>query len=173
MPAAGFTYYAANGLLLLVPVLSWNALFWTKLPPAFAPKEFDRNIPTFVTLGENSLRILVFALPAFMPLQLDLAGQAAAWLVYLGGLVVYFCSWLPLVFRPRSGWSQSLAGFLAPGYTPLGFFAGIAMLGRSFYFSIPYSPWFYLLAVAGFLGFHLRHLYLVYRRIHQAAAEAV
>jgi hypothetical protein len=151
MNTQDFANYAANGFLLLVPVLVWNVIFRSKLPHEFASGEFGHDMP------------------AFIPLRLEFSGQEVAWLVYLGGLSVYFGSWLPLVFRPRSLWSRSAAGFLAPGYTPLGLFTGIALLGHSYYFPVRYSPWHYLLPVFGFLGFHLQHVWIVYRRNYPAA----
>lgn len=172
MLADGLGGYLTNGFLLLIPVLVWNALFTRKLPPAFAKDVFDRDIPVFVLRGENWLRVLISVLPVFVPLRFSWAGQEAAWVVYGSGLLVYFCSWLPLIHRPDSRWSRSAVGFLAPSYTPLGFFSGMALLGHSFYFPVSYPPGLYLLLVSGFLCFHVRHTYLVHRRVNRCAATA-
>ena len=47
------------------------------------------------------------------------------------GLVIYYASWLPLIYLPETAWSTTAAGLLAPAYTPLIWLAGIALVGGS------------------------------------------
>jgi hypothetical protein len=51
--------------------------------------------------------------------------------VYIIGTLIYFASWLPLIWMPDSAWSQSAAGLLAPRLTPLLSFLGITLIGHS------------------------------------------
>ena len=64
------------------------------------------------------------------------------------GNLVYFASWLPLIYRPEAAWSRSAAGPLAPAYTPQIWLADIALAGAS----RPYG----LLALQ-FVGVHVYH----------------
>ncbi|MGF1468069.1 MAG: hypothetical protein ACFCGT_18255 [Sandaracinaceae bacterium] len=59
------------------------------------------------------------------PIQRD-----GAWLFGVGS-ALDLASWLPLLLAPGSAWSRGLVGGLAPAYTPLPMFLGIAMIGQS------------------------------------------
>jgi hypothetical protein len=50
---------------------------------------------------------------------------------------------------------SSLIGSTATAWTPLLWLVGIGLVGDSFYFSIPYKPWFYILPSIIFVAFHL------------------
>lgn len=56
----------SNAFLLLIPIFVWNALFWSKLPPEYEEKSFDRGVPKFLLILENIFRIVIFSLPLFM-----------------------------------------------------------------------------------------------------------
>ena len=106
-----------NCIWLLVPILAWNAAFSSKLAhPAF---EFDEAVPKSVLLLENLLRVAVMVLPLLMPLRWGTLQSEVGIAFYIMGVLVYFASWIPLMVAPDSAWSNSLAGFLAPAYTPL------------------------------------------------------
>ena len=51
--------------------------------------------------------------------------------MYALGVLVYFASWLPLIYASDAAWSKSAAGLLAPAYTPLICLTGIALIGGS------------------------------------------
>ena len=69
-PQPGFSRYALSCGLLLIPAIAWNLAFTSKLMPAPAMAEFWRDIPAPLVLIENALRVLVFALPFVMPIQI-------------------------------------------------------------------------------------------------------
>ncbi|MCP5096413.1 MAG: hypothetical protein GY943_12745 [Chloroflexi bacterium] len=152
--------YAQNCFLLLIPILLWNVIFANQLPPAFLPDIFWRDIPPLIKLGENGFRIVVMALPAFMPLNLKRKGWGTA--VYLFGTFIYFLSWIVLILFPESGWSTSLIGSLAPAYTPLIWLIGIGMIGDKLYFTHRYHPWVYYVLSFIFITFHVSHTTIVY-----------
>ena len=149
-------------MLLLLPIMAWNWKFVNKLPRLYSAEYFEKDIPPFVSIGENSLRLVVFILPAFMPLNgSDQIQKLGLWLYFLG-VSLYFVSWLAQIIFPQSSWSLSAPGFLAPAYTPLIWLAGIGLIGKTVYFPFPYQAWMYLLISTVFVGFHFSHALIVY-----------
>jgi len=110
--------YAVSCFLLLLPALLWNLLLTDRLPPAFQRAEFWREIPRWVSVPENALRLPVFLLPLVMPLELVTPWQRRCLGLFAAGTAVYFASWVALIAWPNSAWSTSAAGFQAPAYTP-------------------------------------------------------
>ena len=151
-----------NGILLTIPPLVFNLTFADKLPRAFGPEIFDKNIPLFITYGENILRSFVFIFPLLMILSVKTERQKTGLWLYLLGMALYFLSWVLLIIFPESLWSNSLFGFLAPAYTPLIWLIGIGLIGDTLYISIPYKWWYYLIGVILFLAFHLLHVFIVF-----------
>lgn len=175
----GFRRYFFSCFLLTVPVLAWDLVFTGRLPEAFQPAVFWNHIPPFISYGENISRTLIFVITALMPLKLSTPVQKKGLLVYIAGLLCYFASWLVLMEWPRHAWNATLAGFMAPAYTPLCWLLGIGLIGDRFYFKARLvRPGFIGLSLT-FLLFHNTHTYLIYRRVHgframsQAPAAAV
>lgn len=154
--------YLSNCILLTIPALLWNLLFMNRLPPAFLPDIFWHNIPPLVAYGENISRLLLFFLPVLMPLQLVRRQQKTGMALYIIGTLIYFLSWIPLMFFPESAWSMSAVGFLAPAYTPLIWAIGIGLIGDELYISVPYRSWMYIALSVVFVLFHLSHTTIVY-----------
>lgn len=157
-------YYIQSCGLLLLPILLWNFLFIGYLPPALATDEFSRDIPSFVVLGENTLRTATVLLPFMMPLRLTTAVQKRYLILFLTGLCLYFLSWLVLMAFPHSLWSTSWVGVLAPAYTPSIWLVAIGLLGEKLYWPLSYRRWIYFVFVSGFVVFHLTHAYIVFAR---------
>ena len=162
MPASIFPGYFLNGLLLLAPILLWNWVFSAKLPKAFLPENFNQGIPVFISGAENILRLVVFSLPFFMPLNLATPTQRLGFWLYSLGTGLYFLSWLALMLFPKSSWSTSACGFLAPAYTPLIWLVGIGLVGSSLYIPVPYWPGIYLVCAVLFIAAHVSHASIVY-----------
>lgn len=157
--------YVKNVGWLLVPVLVWNAALSSRLPSAFTPEVFLRDIPAFLTAAENVLRIAVFALPFFAPFEWATRLQKVGLVVFGIGLAIYFASWLPLIAAPASRWSTSAVGFLAPAYTPLVWLLGLGLLMQRLYWSSPYRRWHYVALSCAFLGVHISHVAIVFARV--------
>lgn len=150
--------------LLLLPVLAWNAALTEFLPPAItSPASWD-DIPAALAAAESSLRLLVFALPFFMPLSVSSTLQRKGLVIFIGGILVYFASWLALIAAPNSQWANSSVGFLAPAYTPMIWLAGLAVLGQRVFFVTFYRWWMYLALSAIFMAAHVSHAVVVYVR---------
>ena len=159
--------YLLNCFLLTLPIMAWNMLLTNRLPEAFQPDIFWKDIPAFLTWGENISRALVFMFTLLMPLRMVTPRQKGGLFLYIAGTLIYFASWLVLIYLPDSAWSNSIFGFMAPAYTPLFWLLGIGLIGDSFYFNWPYRRWYFMLVSIVFLSFHNYHTMLVYFRLHQ------
>ena len=164
MKIDSLTNYLLNCLLLLLPIMAWNLIFVSKLPWAYSEEVFSKNIPSKITNGENILRSLVFILPVLMPIRIETQSQKLGLWLYIIGTAIYYLSWLAQIHFPRSVWSLSGWGFLAPAYTPLIWLTGIGMIGSSLYFPSPYQSWMYIVLSVIFIGFHLSHALTVFLR---------
>lgn len=158
--------YIWNCIWLTIPILLLNVLLMNRLPKAYQPEVFWRDIPAWIAVGENTFRAVILVLPIFMPLRVTREGQAIGLLLYGVGLILYFFSWGMQIWYPETQWSASRWGFMAPSYTPLVWLIGIALIGDSLYAPIPYSFWVYVALSVAFLLFHNLHVWIVYSRLH-------
>jgi hypothetical protein len=122
-----------NCLWLLVPLLAWNII----LAPKITMEQVisDAHSPIWLLTAENITRVIVFAFPLLLPLRIQNRMSKTGLVIYLAGTLIYFASWIPIIWAPDSVWSQSAVGLLAPRLTPLLSFLGIALVGHS----IPYA----------------------------------
>lgn len=158
--------YATNCFVLTIPIMIWNMVLTNQLPKYFQPEIFWKDIPTLLTYGENISRAMVFMLAFLMPLRISTPTQKKGLYIYLGGVLLYFASWLVLILFPDSEWSNSSMGFTAPSYTPLLWLIGIGLIGDSFYFNWPFRRWFFISISILFLLFHNFHAFTIYQRTH-------
>jgi hypothetical protein len=155
---------ATNAILLTLPPLLFDIVFWNSLPKAFSFDQFW-DIPLAIALGERLASIFVFAFPVLMWIRLNSPRQRLGLRLYGVGLVAYYASWFALILFPDSAWSTSAIGFVAPAYTPLLWIAGIAMMSDGWYARrIPYRWWYYLAGSLVFLAFHVSHTFLIFTR---------
>ena len=164
LPLKVFGRYARSCGLLLLPAMAWNLAFTNTLMPPPAMSEFWRDIPAPLVFIENSFRVLVFALPFAMPLQVATPSERRALWVFALGTLVYFASWVALMVWPHSAWSASALGELAPAYTPVLWLPGLAFLGQRLFWGRFYRWWMYLPVCVGFLSAHVTHGVLVHIR---------
>jgi len=140
----------ANSFWLIVPLLAWNIILGSRITQAAITS--DANSPKGLLIAENVVRILVFALPLLIPLPRGADWRSAlpkaGLSIYIVGTLIYFASWLPLMFAPTSVWSNSIIGLLAPRLTPFLSFLGIALVGAS---------WPYGIVAAVFIFLHTLH----------------
>ncbi len=172
MTRTALTHYALSCGWLLLPAAAWNIALARQLPPAFQRDEFWRDVPAPLAVAENALRLAVFAAPFLMPLDLEASGSVRALFIFGAGTILYFASWLALIWRPESRWSRCPWGFAAPAYTPLFWLLGIALLGDRLFWGTFYRWWMYLVLCAAFLAAHIAHTMRVYsrNRLSQEAA---
>jgi hypothetical protein len=159
-----FSKYLVNCFwFLLLPNLI--SLFLAKyLPDSFQVYIFWNDIPPVIKLFENGLRIAVMMLPVFFPLSIATNKQRKGLFIYSIGLVLYFLSYLLLIYLPESAWSNSLIGFTAPATTPLIWFVGIGLIMNKPFFNIRYRRWVYIILAITFCVFHFMHASIIYYR---------
>ena len=156
--------YFLSCFLLTLPVMAWNILLSNHLPRVFQSASFRKDIPDFLIYGENVSRTLLFGITLCMPLHISTQRQKRGIWLYIAGMLLYFASWLMLIYFPEGSWSTSIWGFMAPAYTPALWLTGIALAGNSFYFRRTYKPWMLILISVIFLAFHNYHTYIVFCR---------
>jgi len=156
--------YFQNCFLLILPILLWNAIFFKLLPPPFKKETFWHNIPSYIRIPENILRIVVFLCPLLMKFSVAEPYQKLGLILYIFGVCLYFWSWIMHIYFPQSAWSKSIFGFAAPAYTTIIWFVGIGLAGSSLFIKIPYHYSIYLVISALFVIFHTSHAYIVYSK---------
>lgn len=157
--------YLLNCFLLIIPLIVWNIILIDYLPKSYSPDVFDKDIPKLVSYSENFIRFILFALPVFMVLSLKSRLEKIGFIAYCLGLILYFSSWIIMIFNPESNWSQSLIGFMAPAYTTIIFFVGIGLVGNKAFFKIPYLSLVYICLSLLFVVAHSAHAYIVFMRL--------
>lgn len=123
-----------NCLWLILPLMIWNILLGPRIKDERITS--DKASPKWLLMAENGMRIFVFMLPLLIPLKLTSMMERIGLWVYIIGTLVYFASWLPFLFAPRSAWSNSPAGLLAPRLTPFFSFLGVALIGESYIYAL-------------------------------------
>jgi hypothetical protein len=156
--------YVSNSFLLVVPALVVDLLWASRLPAGWQFDVFWRDIPTALAYGERISSLVVNILPVFMTFGISTQRQRKGLAAYIVGMLAYNAAWAMMVYLPQSTWSISLIGSTATAWMPLLWLIGIGLVGDSFYFSIPYKPWVYILPSGIFVAFHFSHALLVYMR---------
>ena len=154
--------YFLNCFVITIPILIWNILLTDKLPKTTKPEILIQNISPLIIYAENIIRIIVFTMMAFMPIQISKPIQKKGLLLFILGTFIYFISWLVLIYYPDSLWNKSALGVLSPAYTPALWFVGIGLIGDRFYFNLPYKRWVFIALSIVFLLFHNIHTYKIY-----------
>jgi len=157
--------YLANCFWLLLPILAFNAIFAKYLPPQYQSASFWNNIPAWIAIPENLLRLPVFLLPVMMRFPVSSLRRTLGLALYIAGTSIYFAAWAMQIAFPESSCATSILGFMAPAYTPILWIVGIGLIGNTAIFHpLPYQPWIYFSLSGLFLVFHNLHTWLVYTR---------
>ncbi len=135
-----------NCLWLVLPLLVWNLL----LDPHLTDPRItsDSASPKWLLAVETTARLVLFILPILLPLQVKSLWAKSGLALYIFGTLIYFATWMPLLWMSDSAWSNSPVGLLAPRLTPFLPFLGIALIGES---------WPYGIISAIFIFFHTAH----------------
>ncbi|MCK5128943.1 MAG: hypothetical protein KAQ68_03755 [Clostridiales bacterium] len=160
-----FKAILSNGFVLMMPIFIWNIIFTSKLPSPFEARNFDVGIPQYILLGENLFRAVVFILPILFTIDMSTRVGKIGLLFYLAGCLIYFASWLLIIYMQDSSWSTGIFGFTAPAYTPIIWLVGISLMTGSYNIKIPYTRWHYLVPCIVFIGVHTIHSIMAYTKI--------
>ena len=155
-----------NGIWLTFPPLFFSLSLMSYLPAALTPALFNQGIPPALATGENIVRSVVFALPAFFSVGFSTKTQKQGLVFYLVGIALYYLSYAALILFPAHSWSQSMPGVVATAYTNFFWMIGLGLMGERFYFpeKFYYRPIIYISPVVLFLIFHITHAVIVYQQ---------
>jgi hypothetical protein len=123
-----------NSLWLIVPLFAWNITLAPKITLTQVVSDFYS--PPWLLAAENITRIIVFAFPILLPLHVQDKLSKTGFVVYLIGTLIYFITWIPLIWAPDSIWSQNALGLLAPRLTPSLLLLRIALIGHSVIYAV-------------------------------------
>ena len=154
-----------NGGLLVIPVLAISIGLWEFLPEVYGPKEFSREIPTWLALAENLFRIIIFSVPAILFFSNDEIKNKWEWFLYTFGIAIYTCSYLFQILYPNSNWSTSYLGFTAPAWTTIFWLYGIGLIYSHSWLLPSWHRAIYIVAATLFVLLHMAHTTLVYVRV--------
>lgn len=143
-----------NCFILILPILIWNAIFASKLPEIM-----QNEVPGIsqTILGiENIFRGIIFILPVFMAIDLNDSNFKTGIILYSISTLIYFISWIPLVYFSDTNFSRHFLIWLAPAYTPLVVFISFSILGKSLLYGIIGTL---------FIIFHLAHETIRYIKV--------
>jgi hypothetical protein len=157
--------YFKNCFLLLIPIFIWNLLLYSQLPVGYQSENFDKDIPTPLSYGENILRIVIFGFPILMILNVQTKKQKIGLALFILGTLIYFSSWLALIIEPISHWSLSKIGFLAPAYSTIIWLVGIALIGNKSFLKINKVSLIYFVLSVLFVAVHTWHALIAYQNI--------
>ncbi|KAA3637301.1 MAG: hypothetical protein DWQ02_06985 [Bacteroidetes bacterium] len=132
----------SNHFLFLIPILLWNILLFSKLPM----DHFNGTAPQWVLIIENIFRGGAMLLLLLLPVNTKNKLFRSGLMVFIVGILIYFASWLWLIWFPESAAAQSAWLRFAPAYTPIIWFIGLSMMSNSILLLI--------LSVV-FVGFHV------------------
>ncbi len=93
--------------------------------------------------------------------------QRFGFAVYLLGIVVYFSSWLAVIYWPASTWSMSAVGFTAAAYTSVVYLKGIGLIGQNSFLKLRWISKIYILASLLFEVFHTLRAYLAFLKLQR------
>ncbi len=142
IPNAKLQLKVSNHFLFLIPILLWNILLFSKLPM----DHFNGTAPRWVLIIENIFRGGAMLLPIILPINTGNRFFRSGLVVFIVGTLIYFASWLWLIWYPESTAAHSAWLRFAPAYTPIIWFVGLSMMSNSILLLI--------LSVV-FIGFHV------------------
>jgi hypothetical protein len=157
-----------NGIWLTLPPLLFSlGLMWIG-PTPLTPAAFNKDVPTLLIYSENILRIVVFAMPAFLTVGIAAKTQRRGLWLYLAGVAIYCATYAIQNYLPDSTWSRSMIGFTASAYTNLIWMIGLGLMGNKFYFPqiVRYHPVYFIVPATIFIGLHVAHTILFFRLTH-------
>src|SRR5690606_20399486 len=117
-----------QGIILVVPIIIWNIMFYSKLPDNYQEGKGWEQFPAEFDYAEMGLRVLTFAALLFMNFGIKEKLQRIGLYLYVSGVIFYFTSWSIQIYAPESEWAVSSLGFSAPAWTSLIWLLGIGMM---------------------------------------------
>ncbi len=155
----------SNGFVLLIPIIIWNIIFTSKLPTQFSSQIHNSEFLFVVIAIENICRTALFVLLFFTKVEWMKTNRDYGLAIYVFGCMVYFISWMILIYLPESNWSKSIIGFTAPAYTPSIWLVGIIIIVKTTdVLKIVNSKWPLIVSSFVFIIIHVWHLIMLYQK---------
>jgi hypothetical protein len=149
--------YKSNCFWFFVPVIIFNIVF-TKYLPEFYLKNINHPIVTMETVA----RIMTIAFSVIMAIKLDNNIGKVGLIVYIIGVLIYFCSYFIVIKVPAISFHSNLIVLLAPYWTSVLWLIGIGLLGNKLFINIPYHYTAYIILSVVFAIIHSIHGYICY-----------
>jgi len=149
--------YKNNCFWFFIPVIIFNIVF-TKYLPEFYLKKTNHPIVTIETIA----RIITIAFSVIMAIKLDNKIGKAGLIVYIIGVLIYFCSYFIVIKIPVISFHNNFIVLLAPYWTSILWLTGIGLLGNKLFINIPYHYIAYIVISIVFAIIHSIHGYICY-----------
>jgi len=149
--------YRNNCFWFFIPVIIFNIIF-TKYLPDFYLKKIDHPIVIIETIA----RITTIALSVIMSIKLDNKTGKIGLIVYIIGILVYFCSYFIVIKIPAISFHNNFIVLLAPYWTSVLWLIGIGLLGNKLFINMPYHYSAYIIISIVFTVIHSTHGYICY-----------
>lgn len=147
--------YKNNCFWFFIPVIVFNIIF-TK----YLPEHYLKTINHPVVTIETILRIITIAFSILMVFKLDGKINNIGLIVYIIGLLIYFCSYFVVIKFPANSFDNNIIVLLAPYWTSVLWLIGIGLLGNKLFINIPYHFSVYILIAILFTFVHSIHGYI-------------
>jgi hypothetical protein len=149
--------YKGNCFWFFIPIIIFNIIF-TKYLPEFYLKNINHPIVTIETIA----RIITIAFSVIMAIKPDNKMGKAGLIVYIIGVLIYFCSYFIVIKIPSISFHNNLIVLLAPYWTSVLWLIGIGLLGNKLFINIPYHYTAYIVISIVFTIIHSIHGYICY-----------
>jgi len=143
--------------LFFIPIIIFNVIF-TKYLPVFYLKKIKHPIVTIETIA----RIITIASSVIMAIKLDNKIGKAGLIVYIIGILIYFCSYFIVIKIPSISFHNNFIVLLSPYWTSVIWLIGIGLLGNKLFINIPYHYTAYIIISIVFAIIHSIHGYICY-----------
>jgi hypothetical protein len=144
-----------NCLWFFMPVIIFNIIF-----AKYLPENYLRNIKHPVIAIETIARAITIAFSMIMAVNLDSEIGKVGLIVYIIGMLIYFCSYFIAIKVPAISFHNNLIVLLAPYWTSVLWLTGIGLLGNKSFLNIPYHYAIYIAISIAFAIIHSIHGYI-------------
>jgi len=149
--------YKNNCFWFFIPVIISNVIF-TKYLPEYYLKNINHPIVTIETIA----RTITIAFSVIMAINLNNKLGKIGLIVYIIGVLIYFCSYFIVIKIPAISFNNNLIVLLAPYWTSVLWLVGIGLLGNKLFVNIPYHYAAYIAISIIFTIIHSIHGYMCY-----------
>jgi len=149
--------YKSNCFWFFIPIIIFNITF-TKYLSGFYLKNINHPIVTIETIA----RVITIAFSVIMAIKLDNKIGKVGLIVYIIGVLIYFCSYFIVIKIPPILFHNNIIVLLAPYWTSVLWLIGIGLLGNKLFINIPYHYTVYIILSIVFAVIHSIHGYICY-----------